>query len=523
VAGNSTPGFTGDGGAATSAELQGPHGVAVDAAGNVYIADLNNYRIRKVAAGIITTVAGKSPGSYSGDGGAATNALLDLPWGVSVDNLGNFYIADLNNGRIREVTAAGVITTVAGNGTAVYSGDGGAATSAGLDSPEGVAVDNLGNMYIADFGDNRIRVVGAPSAPIAIPGSGIINTIVGNGTAGYSGDGRNARYAELSGPAGVAVDSLKNVYIADTNNNRIRKVTASTGVITTIAGNGTAGFSGDGSAATSAKLNSPSGVAVDSSGNVYIADTNNNRIRKVTVSTGVITTVAGNGTAGFFGDGGTATSAEVNGPFGVSLDSAGDIYIADTNNNRIRVVNTGSTNIMIGGVSIAPTNIASVAGDGTTSGPVTLAPALSTGLNKPYGVVGTPSSGPVAGHFYIADTQHCAIRRVFIVTDFMSLDAGDSMGACAANVLNLPRGVALDGSGNLCIADTANELVRKTAGLGGPNSLFTTAGTGTAGFSGDGGLATSAKLNNPNGVAMDSAGNIYIADTNNNRIRVVGH
>ena len=217
---------------------------------------------------------------------------------MAVDASGNLYIADTGNNRIRKVSATGIITTVAGNGSAGYSGDGGPATSAQLDGPEGVAVDGSGNLYIADTCNNRIRKVSA---------TGIITTVAGNGSAGYSGDGGPATSAQLSLPAGVAVDGSGNLYIADSGNNRIRKVSA-TGIITTVAGNGSPGYSGDGGPATSAQLNQPAGVAVDASGNLYIADSSNNRIRKVS-ATGIITTVAGNGFDGYSGDGGPATSA----------------------------------------------------------------------------------------------------------------------------------------------------------------------------------------------------------------------
>ncbi len=308
IAGNGNAGYSGDNGAAVNAELQYPGGVAVDSNGNVYIDDYYNSRIRKITAstGVITTVAGNGTAGYSGDGGAATSAELNYPTAVAVDAYGNIYIADNSNERVRKVTVStGIITTIAGNGNLGYSGDGGAATSAELDLPLSVAVDSSGNIYIADFG-NRVRKVTVSS--------GIITTVAGDGTAGYSGDGGAATSAELNYPSGVAVDSSGNIYIGDTSNERIRKVTVSTGVITTVAGNGTLGYSGDGGAATSAELGYPWGVAVDSSGNIYIGDSNNNRVRKVTVSTGIISTIAGNGTGGYTGDGGTATNAELNGP-----------------------------------------------------------------------------------------------------------------------------------------------------------------------------------------------------------------
>ena len=318
-----------DNGAAATASLSDPFGVAVDAIGNLYIADTSNHRIRKVdTSGIIATVAGNGIEGHSGDGGPATSAALNTPIGVAVDMTGNLYIADAFNNRIRKVNAAGVITTVAGNGDARFSGDHAAATSASLSAPFGVAVDKSGNLYIADTSNQRIRKVDS---------SGTITTIAGSGTEGFSGDGGAATQASLNFPSGVTVDRAGNLFITDQSNHRIRKVNTG-GVITTVAGNGDAGFSGDHAAATSASLNLPIGTAVDAAGTLYIADTSNHRIRKVSAD-GMVTTVAGNGIGGFSGDGSAATRATLNSPSGVAVDSAGNLYIADSSNNRIRKLN----------------------------------------------------------------------------------------------------------------------------------------------------------------------------------------
>ena len=276
---------------------------------------------------IITTFAGTGNAGYGGDGGAATSAQINYPNGIFVGTSGNVYIADTTNSKIRMVTSAGIITTLAGTGTTGSSGDGGAATSAQLNSPYGVSADISGNVYIAVQGNNKIRMVTS---------TGIITTIAGTGTYGSSGDGGAATSAQLNSPYGVSVDISGNVYIADTYNSKIRKVT-STGIIITIAGTGTDGRSGDGGAATSAQLNGPSGVSVDISGNVYIADGSNSKIRMVT-STGIITTFAGMGTQGDSGDGGAATAAQLNYPSGVSVDISGNVYIADISNSKIRLV-----------------------------------------------------------------------------------------------------------------------------------------------------------------------------------------
>jgi sugar lactone lactonase YvrE len=334
VAGLGTQGFSGDGGQATSAQLNYPAGGAVDAQGNLYIADNTNDRIRKVSpAGVITTVAGDGIAGYGGDGGQATSARLDFPDGVAVDPHGDLFIADTLNNRVREVSPSGVITTVAGNGIAGYSGDGGQATSAELDNPTGVAVGPEGVLYIADEANERVREVHA---------NGLITTVAGTGVIGFSGDGGPAGSAELNTPASVATDAQGDLYIADASNWRVRKVDAS-GTITTIAGNGIAGFSGDGGQATSAEISFPRGVAVDPAGNVYIADLNNYRVRKVTPD-GRISSIAGNGLLGFSGDGGQALSAELGSVLGVATDAGGDVFVFDSSNQRVReVVNVPPT------------------------------------------------------------------------------------------------------------------------------------------------------------------------------------
>ncbi len=514
VAGNGTYGFSGDGGPATSASLSGPTGLAVDGLGNLFIGDMGNNRIRKVAAadGIITTVAGNGIEGFSGDNGPATSASLNRPSGVAVDGLGNLFIADTRNHRIREVAAGGgTITTVAGNGTGAFSGDGGTATSASLKNPYGVAIDGSGNLFIVDTYNHRIREVAA--------GSAIITTVVGNGTVdipagNFGGDGGPATSASLKYPGGLALDGSGNLFVADSDNSRIRKVVpgANAGftgepdeTITTVAGNGMFNFSGDGAAATSAGLFNPYDVAVDASGNLIIADTDNSRVRKVTVATGTITTVAGNGAYGFSGDAGAATSASLYLPAGVALDGSGNLFIADYFNSRIRKVTAGT------GI------ITTVAGNGTYgfNGGGT---ATTRSLNFPAGV-----AVDSLGNLFIADTYSHRIRKVTgtnlttIVGNGTGDFAGDGGTANFAHV-NLPTGVAVDGSGNLFIADFGNNRIRR---VGTDGFITTVAGNGTAGFSGDGGRATAASLSHPTGVAVDGSGNLFIADTDNHRIRKV--
>jgi len=349
-------------------------------------------------AQIISTIAGNGTQNYSGDGGAATAAELNFPTATAVDAGGNVYIADFDNNRIRAVNIfSGKISTFAGTGSSGFSGDGGPATSAELYLPIGVTVDSYGNLYIADFFNNRVRKV--------IRSTGKIITIAGNGTSGYSGDGGPATSAELNSPTGVTVDNLGNVYIADFYENRVRKVNAA-GIISTFAGNGTAGFSGDGGPATSAELNSPSVVALDGSGNVYIADTHNNRIRIVN-SAGTINTFAGNGTAGFSGDGGLATAAEMINPTGVAVDILGNVYIADLDNNRIREVYAGGSMFYTPGVIYQPGNIYTIAGTGSAGFSGDGGLSVSAKLNSPYGITVDASF-----NLYIPDYDNARIREI---------------------------------------------------------------------------------------------------------------
>jgi uncharacterized repeat protein (TIGR03803 family) len=341
VAGNHIPGFHGDGGPAISAELYWPSAAVVDPSGNIFIADTYNSTIREVnySTGIITTVAGVGGSNgHGGDGGPATSAKLYNPSGVALDASGDIFIADQENGEIRLVNhSTGYISTVAGmynGGNGGYSGDGGPATAAELDAPGDAVTDNSGNIYIADLGNNAIREV--------LHSNGYIYTIAGNGTGGYTGDGGPATAAEINAPSGVAVDSSGNIYIADSFNSVIREINHSTGKISTVAGNGTTGYKGDGGPATAAELFDPNGVAIDGAGNMFIADIYNNVIREVNYSSGIITTVtgdgykAGTGYGGYSGNGGPANAAEMYNPSSVAVDAAGNLYSADTYNSQVR-------------------------------------------------------------------------------------------------------------------------------------------------------------------------------------------
>jgi hypothetical protein len=347
VAGNGTQGYSGDGGTATNASLHQAGGTAVDASGDLFIADTWNNRIRKVSAGgIITTVAGGGTGAgpgIFGDGGAATNASLSLPTDVAFDMSGNLLVSDKYHNRIRKVDANGIITTIAGNGTSSgwgsgsFSGDGGAATNAGLNNPNSMALDAAGNLFFADLLNARIRKVDT---------NGIITTVAGNGMTGFSGDGGVATNATFSIASGliVSLDAVGNQFIADADNSRIRKVDVN-GIITTVAGSSTYGYSGDGGPATNAALWRSVSVTSDAFGNLFISDYLNNRIRKVDTHN-IITTAAGNGTVGFFGDGGAATNAIISGAASVKSDGMGNLYISDDGNNRIRKVSFSDTPIL---------------------------------------------------------------------------------------------------------------------------------------------------------------------------------
>jgi sugar lactone lactonase YvrE len=331
IVGNGTAISTGDGGLAVNARVHSPIRVKVDAIGNIYIADSQG-RIRKIAlTGIISTVAGNgqlSDGAGGGDGGQAILSRLGAPQGVAIDAAGNIFISEYAEMRIRKVTPSGTITTVAGIFRSIgSSGDGGPATSAQLNFPNSVTVDAAGSLYIAEGSGNRIRKVSP---------NGIISTIAGTGVRGYGGDGGPATSALLSGPDDVALDAAGNLYITDRNNSRIRKVDTS-GIITSVAGGSLDLNLGDGGQATVARLNNPSGVAVDATGNIFISDTLNNRIRKVDTR-GVITTIAGTGASGSTGDGGLAVNATLVDPYGVTVDARGDVYIADGGASRVRKV-----------------------------------------------------------------------------------------------------------------------------------------------------------------------------------------
>ena len=435
---------------------------------------------------IIATVAGGGPTGVS-----ATSADSNLPYAVTVDMNHNFYMAVPTQNRIYEVNSSGTLTVVAGTGLPGYTGDFGPASQASLFYPTGVAVDSSGNIYISDFGNLRIRKVDS---------TGTITTFAGDGEC-FDGDGTAVMHG-VCYPWSIAVDSANNLYVADTYDLRVRKVDT-TGNMTTIAGTGVSGFTGDGGLATNATMTYPYGVAVDGTGNVYIADQLNYVVRQVNTS-GIITTVAGTpGASGYSGDGGPATKATLSSVYGIAADSVGDLLIADYSNQRIREVAGGTIN------TVAGDGQATFDGDG---------PATAHALNSPYGVA--VDSG---GNLYIADTNNSRIRKVSlgvmstIAGNGTFLFIGTGIPAIGAS-LSFPFNAAPDSSGNFYIADQANHLIRKVDASG---NITTVAGTGTCGFSGDGGQATGAQLCNPSRVAVSSTGIIFVADTNNHRVRQI--
>jgi streptogramin lyase len=472
------------------------------------IADSENHRIRRVdtATGLITTFAGTGSSGNSGEDGPAISARLNKPRGVFADQSGNVFIADTMNHRIMKVDPLGIITRVAGKqyDGGYHDGDNGPATSAALNEPDDAAIDGLGNIYIADTKNDCIRKVDT---------SGIITTVAGIPyNSGYSGDGGPATAARLRKPRGVHVDFSGNIYIADADNHVIRKVDGSTGIITTFAGDGSSGDQGDGGPATLARLKKPHAVFSDASGNIYIADSENHRIKKVDGTTGIITTVAGTGSGGDAGDDGPAINALMNKPRGLWIDESGNILIADTDNSRVKKVDTSS------GI------ITTVAGNGSSGYSGDTGPATSASLNKPRAVCMHEATAPA--YLVIADPSNHRIREVNLKTGIITKVAGtlwsgyngDNRSATSAR-LYYPFGVHVYASHTTYIADTYNHRIRKVDGKTG--IITTVAGTGSKGFWGDGGPATSARLRYPFNLHLDTAGNIYIVDTYNYRIRKV--
>ena len=561
----------GDGGPALAALFSQTEGIAVDGHGNIYVADAGANRVRKIAAdGTISTVAGTGVPGFAGDGGQANAATLNQPYGLALDGAGDLFIADLGNARIRKMTTDGNIQTVAGGGSIAQSKAlGGPAVDAQFSAPRNVAVDPDGTLYISDFGANIVYRVSP---------AGNLTVLAGTGTAGYSGDASSANLAQLNSPAGIASDGNGSIYIADSGNNCIREVyrnvistvfstTAPTGVavssgslyiaasnylgtintpfagvasaldvttdaagdvyattgqfvievsnvgaVSTIAGSGLSiYFGGDGGPALSARLHTPSGIALDSQGNKYIADTANHRIRQIAPG-GMISTIAGTGTAGADGDAGPALAATLNSPESVAMDSTNNLYIADTGNNKIRKITPdGNISTVLDGLN----NPEYVAVDGTgavyvadTGNDRVVKIALS-GTTSVLAQVLKPAAVMVDGKGNVWLSELARVSEI----------SASGVFSIIADPLQTPRGLALTADGQLLIAETGTNLIRGWTSSTG--ALTTVAGTGVQGFAGDGGPASAAELNAASDIAVDSTGVIWVADTGNNCIRTL--
>ena len=529
VAGTGVGANSMDGGLATETTLNSPFGIARDALGNLYIGEAGlgaafSHRVRKVDAisKVITTVAGTGVAGFSPDGTLATAAQINSPRDIAFDGVGNLYFVDNLNNRIRVVNVAAgpgaTIATVAGSGGGGFGGDGGLATAAVLGNPFFIAIDVGGNLYIGDRGNSRVRKVDATTQRV---------TTIAGGFAPDANDGGPATVANILNPAGLALDALGNLFLAENFANRIRRVDSATGAITRIAGTGVAGFSPDGTPAAGALLNGPQGIAVDRLLNLYIAESGNFRVRKVDGS-GILTTVAGSGVPGSSGDGGPATQAKLDTFRNVALDAAGNLWIADSGNHKIRFVNLSAAPVTVTGQVVSPGKIITVVGTGTGGSSGDNGPASVARINLPIGLAFDKS-----GNLFLSESNR--VRFVNLTTGAVTIhnqvvaashittvaggatagDKGDGGPATTAQLFG-PQGLAFDAAGNLYIADANNNRIRRvdTAGV-----ITTVAGNGNAGFSGDGGPAATSAIANPRYVASDAGGNLHLTEFGGNRLR----
>ncbi|MGC8761078.1 MAG: SMP-30/gluconolactonase/LRE family protein [Bryobacteraceae bacterium] len=495
VAGTGNPGWGGDGGPAIYGSLSYPSALAIDPAGNLYVVEPFAQRIRKVSAdGKLTTLAGTGQFGFEGDGGPALKARFNGPDGIAADREGNVYVSDSYNHRIRRIDPDGRITTIAGTGDGGYGGDGGPATAAMLNYPGALAVDNAGNLFVADTLNQRVR---------RIDRSGIIETVVGNGSFGYPRNGELALEAAIPYVKGLAFDGAGNLYLSFPSDGRIRMVNRD-GQMWTLAGDGSFGFNGDGMLPLATQLALPGGIAVDRMGSLYVADRLNDRVRKI-VPYRSVTTVAGRGAAGFAGDGGPAAEAKLSSPEALALGPDGTLHVSDRDNHRLRAI-------------LPDGKIQTEAGNGQMFPRMETAPARLAPLAYPTGlVVDARGNALIASRLYHAIFQLTPTGSLLQIAGNSSLpfyagDGGDARQASFA----APLGMTMDREGNLYVADSMNHAVRRITPAG---IISTVAGTGEAGFSGDNGPATAARLSHPSSVAVDRHGNLYVADTYNSVIR----
>ena len=507
-AGSGQSGFSGDGGPAANASFRVPAGLAFDSEGNLYIADRENHRVRKVdPKGYISTFAGIGEAGFSGDEGPAVKARLNLPSGVVVDKKGNLYISDRSNDRIRVVDKKGVIRTYAGSGVAGFQGDAGPALKAQLDKPFGIALDETKNLYIADRNNNRVRKVSP---------DGIITTVAGDGGFFFMGDNGPAYRASVAAPTGVALDSKGNLYIADRNNNRVRVVDR-TGMIRTVVGTGQQDYNGDSEVARETNLYLPFGLTVDSNDNLLVIDRSHYRIRRIDPKSGQVETVAGNGVKLFAGDGGPATGATLSFPHGMSVDKKDNLIFSDKGHFRIRkitpdgIINTIGGNGLRGNVG---DNIPALEANFYNVTTIVQNPKGEMFMASPSGFVSLirrfDSKGII--HDFI-DTATPKYREAISNSKYKGLV---QKGAVAT--ITQFSDIVFDPNGNLFTSDRLNHQIRKIDTEG---NVSTIAGTGDSDHYGDNGPALEAAFRDPNALASDSEGNIYIADTANNLIRKI--
>jgi len=507
-AGSGESGFSGDGGPAIKANFKTPAGLAFDPEGNLYIADRENHRVRKLdTSGNISTFAGIGEAGFSGDGGPAVRAKLNLPSGLAADEKGNLYISDRSNDRIRVVDKKGVIRTYAGTGVAGFQGDAGPALKAQLDKPFGIALDEAENLYIADRNNNRVRKVSP---------EGIITTVAGDGGFFFMGDNGPAYRASVAAPTGVAVDKKGNIYIADRNNNRIRLVDK-LGMIRTVAGTGQQDYNGDSETARETNLYLPFGLTVDSNDNLLVIDRSHYRIRRIDPKSGKVETLAGNGLKLFAGDGGPATGATLSFPHGMFVDKDDNLIFSDKGHYRIR--------------KITPKGIIStIGGNGRRGNVGNNIPALEANVYN----VTTIIQNPAGDAFMSSPSGFVSIIRRLdakgIIHDYMdtaspkyreaiskSKHKGLVQTGAVATITQFSD-ITFDPKGNLFISDRMNHQIRKIDLNG---NISTIAGTGDSDYYGDGGPALEAAFRDPNALASDQKGNIYIAESVNNRIRKI--